>query len=479
MSTRKRATRAGALTLAVTSAFTLAASTAASTVTSAGIQGSGKSVQVHPMTWGSRDVADMPTPLATSACLARLGINCYSPLQYRSAYDLNPLYQAGITGRGRTIVIVDSYGSPTIQADLDVFDKQWGLPDTKVDVRQFGTIPAFDPADATMVGWAEETTLDVEYAHAIAPGAKIVLAETAVAETEGVTGLPEMMNAEKSLIDAGVPDVISQSFGATEDTFPGFAQHDFSSLTDLRYAFKDAAAHHVTVLGSSGDNGVSSQTLDGNGFFPYAANSWPSSDPLVTSIGGTYPAIDDSGKRLAPDVTGNDNNLLYPGGVVGGGGQSHVFHRPGYQDGVKSVVGAQRGTPDISFSATLSGAAWVYFSFTRPGWHLIAGTSESCPIMSGVVALAAQAAGHRLGTINPALYQLGRASTNPRLAKFTGIQDVTVGNISDNGVTGPSAGPGYDMATGWGTIDGAWFVPALALAASAQDAQGDQDDQGN
>ena len=145
MSTRKRATRAGALSLAIASAFALAASSAASTVTSAGIQGSGKSVQAHPMTWGSREVADLPTPLPTSQCKAQLGINCYSPLQYRSAYDLNPLYQAGITGRGKTIVIVDSYGSPTIQADLDVFDKQWGLPDTKVDVRQFGTIPAFDP----------------------------------------------------------------------------------------------------------------------------------------------------------------------------------------------------------------------------------------------------------------------------------------------------------------------------------------------
>ena len=466
MSHRKRATRVGAVTLAIASAFTLAAASAVSTVTSAGIQGSGKSVQVHPMTWGSREMANLPTPLPTSQCLTQLAINCYSPLQYRSAYNLNPLYQAGITGKGKTIVIVDSFGSPTIQADLDVFDKQWGLPDTKVDIRRFGNIPAFDPNDDTMVGWAEETTLDVEYAHAIAPGAKIVLAETAVAETEGVTGLPEMMNAEKSLIDAGVGDVISQSFGATEDTFPGFDQHDYSSLTNLRYAFKDAAAHHVTVLASSGDNGVTSQTLDGNGFFPYPANSWPSSDPLVTSIGGTYPAIDDTGKRVAPDVTGNDNDLLFPGGVVGGGGQSHVFKRPDYQDGVRTVVGAQRGTPDISFSATLSGAAWVYISFIRPGWHLIAGTSESCPIMAATVALADQAAGHRLGTINAALYQVGRLSKDPRIGKYTGIQDVTVGNISDNGVTGPSAGPGYDMATGWGTIDGAYFVPALALAAS-------------
>ena len=146
-----------------------------------------------------------------------------------------------------------------------------------------------------------------------------------------------------------------------------------------------------------------------------------------------------------------------------------MFKRPGFQNGVKDVVGAQRATPDISFSATLSGAAWVYFSFTRPGWHLIAGTSESCPIMSGVVALADQAAGHRLGNINPGLYKLGKLSQNPVFGKYTGIQDVTVGNISDNGVTGPSAGPGYDMATGRGTIDGAYFVPALAWAASEDD----------
>src|SRR6202043_3879006 len=129
----------------------------------------------------------------------------------------------------KTIVIVDSFGSPTIQADLNTFDAQWGLPNTTVDVRKFGDVPPFDPTNSAMVGWAQETTLDVEYAHSVAPGAKIVLAETPVAETEGVTGFPEMMNAEKSLIDQGVGDVISQSFGATENTFPGFSSGDYSS----------------------------------------------------------------------------------------------------------------------------------------------------------------------------------------------------------------------------------------------------------
>ena len=465
MSTRKRAfATAAALTTAMATVAALSTpSLAASAAPSTG-HATGGTARAIPDYAYAHDVADLPAPLSTSECLTRLGIRCYSPLQYRSAYDFDPLYKAGVTGAGRTIVIVDSFGSPTIQHDLDVFDAQWGLPATTVDVRQFGTIPPFDPTNATMTGWAGETTLDVEYAHAIAPGAKIVLVETAVAETQGVQGFPEMMDAEKSLIDSGVGDVISQSFGSTENDFPGFDQGDFSSLTNLRYAFQDAARHGVTVLASSGDNGVADVDLNGNPF-THPVNTWPSSDPLVTSIGGTFPTIDDSGKKTAPDVAGNDNDLLFPGGVVAGGGLSQVFKRPSFQAGVKNVVGDHRGTPDISFSAVLSGAAWFYYSYqpSRVGWHLVAGTSESCPIMAGVIALADQVAGHRLGNIDHALYTLGHLSTLPHFPQVTGIVDVTSGNISDHGVTGPSAGPGYDSATGWGTIDAAYFVPALAI----------------
>ena len=134
-----------------------------------------------------------PDPFSTAQCLATLKLRCYSPLQYRVAYDLNPLYRSGVTGKGRTIVIIDSFGSPTIRNDLGVFDRQWGLPDPPaLDVLAFGKLPRFSPSNATMDGWAEETTLDVEYAHAIAPGAKILLVETPTAETEGVTGFPEI-----------------------------------------------------------------------------------------------------------------------------------------------------------------------------------------------------------------------------------------------------------------------------------------------
>jgi subtilase family serine protease len=398
-----------------------------------------------------------PAPLSTADCLTKLGIRCYTPLQYRTAYDLNPLYSRGINGRGRTIVIVDSYGSPTISNDIKVFDAKFGFPNPDLQIVKFGTIPPFDPANSAMVGWAEETTLDVEYAHSIAPDAKIVLAETPVAETEGVTGFPEMMNAEQSLINDGVGDVITQSFGATENTFPGFSQGNFSSLLNLRYAFKDALAHRVTVLGASGDFGATDAEADGSTLYPYRVNSWPSSDPLVTSVGGSQLYLDNAGRRIQPDSVWND------GFGAGGGGGSAVFSRPLFQVGVRSVVGGHRGTPDISMSAAVNGGCWVYLSFAGAGgagWDIFGGTSEASPIFSGIVALADQVAGHRLGFINPALYVLGRLSRHGTPSR--GLVDITSGNNSFSGVTGFNALPGYDLASGWGTIDAAKFVPALA-----------------
>jgi subtilase family serine protease len=397
-----------------------------------------------------------PAPLSTTDCVTEVGIRCYTPVQYRVAYNLNPLYRQGITGAGKTIVIVDSYGSPTIASDIKTFDAEFGFPNPDLQIEQFGKIPPFDPNNSTMVGWAYETTLDVEYAHSIAPDAKIVLAETPVAETEGVTGFPEMMRAEESLINRGVGDVISQSFGATENTFPGFSQGNFSSLLDLRYAFKDALAHHVTVVAGSGDTGATNDELNGTTLYPYRVNSWPSSDPLVTSVGGTMLDLNNNGNRLAPDTVWND------GYGASGGGVSAVFGRPFFQDGVANVVGSHRGTPDISMTAAVNGAAWIYGSFlgtSGPDWTLVGGTSEATPIFAGVVALADQLAGHRLGWINPDLYALGALSER---GVRTGIVDITTGNNTFGGVTGYDATPGYDLASGWGTVNAFQFVHALA-----------------
>jgi subtilase family serine protease len=420
----------------------------------------GASVHVEPAVSGHIEVASLGSPISTSDCLAMFGIHCYSPLQFRTAYDLNPLYAHGITGAGRTIMIVDSFGSPTLQHDLDMFDNQWGLPKTTVQIVRAGKIPPFDPNDAQMVIWADEASLDVQYAHSVAPGAHIVLVETPVATIEGLSGLPEMMNAERSLIDRGLGDVINQSFGTTENTFPGFDRGDFSSLLNLRYAFKDALRHGVTVLGSSGDEGVTNFMTNDVDVYPFPVNSWPSSDPLVTSVGGTQLVLDDAGHRTQADVAWND-----PFGATGGA-DSAVFGRPVFQAGVRSVVGRHRGTPDISMSAAVDGGAYVYTSFLDPTspWNLFGGTSLSSPMFSGIVALADQVAGHRLGDINPALYLLGAESQRRHSPIETGLVDVTAGDNSFDGVAGFPAVAGFDLSTGWGTLDAKTFVPALARA---------------
>ncbi|WP_435872035.1 S53 family peptidase [Kitasatospora griseola] len=408
---------------------------------------------LRPASAGHIDAVGRVAPISTSDCVSQIGIHCYSPLQYRQAYNLNPLYQQGVTGKGRTIVIVDSFGSPTIQHDLEVFDKQWGIPDTQVEVVKWGDVPVFDPTNPDHTGWAGETTLDVEYAHAVAPDAHIVLVETGVAETEGVTGLPEMMDAEKALMQHRDVDVISQSFGATENTFPGFDKGDFKSIESLRYAFRFAAAKDVTVLAASGDNGATDAMENGTDLYPYRVNSWPSADPLVTSVGGTELTLDNSGKRTAPDKVWHDDY------GAAGGGVSGVFERPWYQAGVANVTGNHRGTPDISMSAAVDGAAWTYESYdpTRVGWHLTGGTSEATPIFSGIVALADQLAGHRLGQLNPRMYAMAQLPP-----QWSGITDVTEGDNSWDAVTGYKAVKGYDLASGLGTVDANRFVRSLA-----------------
>jgi len=187
-----------------------------------------------------------PAPPTTAFCQANLGINCYTANQIRHAYGVDQLNAHGLTGRGKTIVLVDSYGSPTIQSDLNTFDAAFGLPappSLKI-IAPAGAIPPFDSTNGTVVGWAEETSLDVEYSHAIAPGANILLVETPVAETEGVTGFPQIVEAENYVVDHHLGDVISQSFGATEQTFPSP-----QSIYNLRSAYFNAARRITSWTG--------------------------------------------------------------------------------------------------------------------------------------------------------------------------------------------------------------------------------------
>lgn len=411
------------------------------------------------------------TPPTTAQCEAALGIACYAPFQFQAAYDLAPLYAKGLNGAGETIVIVDSYGFSGIGGELATFDKAFGLPAPPhfTILQPNGPVPSFNPTKRPMmVGWAEETSLDVEYAHAMAPGANILLVETTVPETLGVHGFPQIVSAENYVIDHQLGTVISQSFAAPEQGFPSAA-----SILSLRSAYENAAAHGVTVLAGSGDagpTGANSLTPQGfaASFFLHRVAEWPASDPLVTGLGGTQLHLTATGARTQPDTVWNDTNL-FGSPAAGGGGRSSVFTRPSYQNGVSDQVGSARGFPDVSMSAAVDGAALVYLDANAAqgpaGFYLIGGTSEATPEFSGIIAIADQWAGHGLGLINPALYAM-EAAHDP------GIVDVTGGT---NTVTFPQGGAphtvlgfdavsGYDLASGVGTVDAALFVPELVAA---------------
>jgi subtilase family serine protease len=389
----------------------------------------------------------------------RAPISALSPAQIRTAYDLASLASTGIDGLGQTIVIVDSFGSPTIAADLAHFDSYFRLPappSFRV-LQPVGVVPAYNSHNANRVGWAEETTLDVEWAHVMAPAASIVLVETPTSENEGTTGFPQIVAAERYALRHKLGQVITQSFAATEQTFPSVA-----SILSFRGAYQLAASDHVTVLAATGDSGATSDQYNMKDLYTSRAVSWPATDPLVTAVGGTQLSLRANGTRLTPDSGWGDS----------GGGTSIAFPRPSYQNGVAAVTGNARGVPDVAMDASCKSPVAVYGSFRAGGarWSSVCGTSLAAPLFAGIVALADQYAGHGkahgLGLINPAIYTIA-ARHDP------GIVSVTSGTNShsfvQNGaqytVPGYAAGPGYNLVTGVGTIDGARFVPELAKLA--------------
>ena len=431
-------------TLAAAAALTGSGAATASHSRSGGHAHTGSPIRIQPGVHAGKTTPSAPK-------------NGLAPAQVAAAYDLGPLRHLGITGKGQTIVIVDSFGSPTIAADLKYFDNHFKLPappSFRV-IQPAGQVPPFHAGNSNRVGWAQETTLDVEWAHVIAPGARILLVETPTSENEGTTGFPQIVTAENYVLRHKLGQVISQSFAATEQTFPSR-----SSLLALRGAYKLAARDHVTVLAATGDEGATSYKYNMQDLYTSRAVSWPATDPLVTAVGGTQLALRADGSRRSHDVAWAN----------GGGGTSIDFGRPAYQRGVRALTGSARGVPDISMDASCGSAVAIYTSFSGGQWNPICGTSLATPLFAGIVALADQYAGHgkphSLGLINPAIYAI--AARHER-----GVVDIRSGNntqrFSQGGkqytVKGFAARPGYDLVTGVGTIDAAYFVPELAKLA--------------
>jgi subtilase family serine protease len=460
-------------------------------------------VVMHPTVSDYVQINSSTTPPTQAQCNS-VGRRCFSPQAIQAAYNVGPLYAAGLNGHGMTIAIVDAYGSDTIAHDLHVFDTAFGLASMcgEEGVTCTSAMPTFSqlhiqgspatkapPSKSNGTGqedksaWALEVSLDVEAAHAMAPGANILLVTTPTAETLGVQGFPDMMNAEQYVVDHNLANVISQSFASTEEAF-GSAQ----SLQNLRHAYVSAAANGVTVLGSSGDFGsagvLKTPVHAGGTLLPNPAVWWPASDPLVTGVGGTYLCTDATNtvarvvdSASPPSACQSHPGQAEVGWIDAGGGFSSVFSKPAYQNVLpagSTAIGAKRGVPDIGLQASARTGALVYISLPpdgsgglvcgsapcSTGWYDIGGTSLSCPQWAALVAIADQSAGHGLGLINPALYSI---ASNP--AKYASdFFDVTTGNNDAVGLGVYPATTGWDPVTGLGTPNAAKLVLDLAAA---------------
>ena len=378
-----------------------------------------------------------------------------------TAYGAPTEWNNGITGAGATVAVLDSFGDPNIGQVMSTFDTDEGLPPAQVSQLQpAGAVPSCaslqssnPTAYSDCLGWAGETDLDVESVHELAPGASIIIAATPVDETEGMVGLPEMMTAIDYLRVHKLANIVSMSFYASEDTFPS----NTATKQLLDPTLKRASAAGITLVACSGDNGPTSWNALANGFFPFREAAWPADTPYVTALGGTafagenqqtrqFPPTTPAQRAANPDTLWNLNATVAENSATGSA-ISTVYSRPSWQSDVKKITGgAGRSYPDITMHGT-------------------DGTSEASPLFAGALALAVQANhGHNLGNVDQALYtKLGPAGAKD------GLLDVVSGTNQLNPVVstvpGFTAAPGYDVVSGWGTIDDlSVFIPDLVKA---------------
>jgi hypothetical protein len=334
------------------------------------------------------------SPLTNVVCspnvsfFAGSGFSVYSPNQIRHAYGFD---QVGWNGAGQTIAIVDAYDDPTVLTDVQKFDRQWGLADPKLTVAKMtsgGRAPTYNS------GWAMEIALDVEWAHAIAPGASILLVE---ATTASLGDLLSAVNYARTQIGVSV---VSMSWGAGE----------FSSEGSLDSYFTTPAGHSgVTFVASSGDSG--------------APASWPAISSNVLAVGGTTLTLG------AGSSYGGEK-----GWSGSGGGYSPYISEPSFQRGFQNT--GHRSNPDVAYDADPYSGFYVC---SNGGWYAVGGTSAGAPQWAALIAIANQgraAAGKApLNSALQAVYSLAAAD----------FHDITMGS------NGYSAGVGYDAVTGRGS----------------------------
>ena len=410
-----------------------------------------------------------PPPRSTADCAA----SCYTPQQLEVAYGVQPLLRRGIDGRGETVVLpelAETQPNPPVVTDLRqdfaAYDRLYHLPAPRLKV-----VSTFPGPVHPWLAFGEEV-LDAEVVHAIAPRAAltIVLVKGTSLDSAGQAVAASVAALRLGASEGGV---ISLS---PAGQIGGEHCVDNAQLTQLNAALQADASHHVTVVAATGDTGAAGEpcalidALGGSmsGFTPRKEVNLVTADPLVLSAGGTtLDASHTTGAWTSETAWGLPDGSPGSPFQASGGGFSHLFHRPSYQNGVQGI-GSMRGIPDVAADGDSVTGIAVITGNAGGGYTLSghAGTSASAPLWAGIIALADQYAQRHLGFVNPAIYQIARGSQYHQA-----FHDVTAGpsntaEFPPTTITGYRAGPGWDPVTGWGSPDAHVLVPLLAQNAT-------------
>ena len=440
-----------------------------------------------------RNISDFrPHPLHRSAHVNAAGpqytfnsggshLHFLSPGDVAVIYNLNPLYSSGYTGSGQTIAVA---GQSAIKAsDIANFQKAAGLSQKAPQTTLVPNTGVSTENDSS--GDEDESDIDIEWAGAIAQGATVNFVYVGNNQNASV------FDAIQYAVDKNIGKVISNSYGACEVKFPA------TEVAALESIFMQANAQGQTIVSAAGDLGATDcdNSATTNQATQGLAVDLPASSPYVTGMGGTEFAADlnspstywnstnDSNQTSAiqfiPEKVWNDSSTSL-GIEAGGGGQSILFGKPSWQKGTGVPSDGKRDVPDISLNASPNHDGYLYcasgsdadssscsngFLDSKGVPNVAGGTSFGAPIFAGVLAILSQRAQAKgLGNVNPEIYSLAATDYS------TAFHDTTNGNnqvpckIGSTGCTsspiGFSATAGYDLASGWGSIDAANFVNA-------------------
>jgi len=393
---------------------------------------------------------------------------CYAPRLFQVAYGVRPLLDQGIDGRGETVTVLDPAlpsnappaGSPfgisgatpaatatDISRDLAAFDIEFRLPAAPVKV-----VTALPGGTSSLATYEE--VQDLEIVHAIAPAAtlRVVLLPSTV-----------VYSPATATVTAGLLAGLRLAVSGTDVAMIGWSmgEHFFTraQVAQMHSILLGAQARHVTVIAGSGDNGAFSQAQPGG--TAVAEVSLPASDPLVLSVGGTTLTASSLTGAYTSETAWNGRTDTPTSIGASGGGFSHLYARPSYQDGVAGTK-AMRGVPDVAADADPNTGTSVISLTAGPKTAPAAGTGAAASLWAALMALADQDAHRDLGFVNPAIYRIAGSSRYHQA-----FHDVTTGNTVQTlaypgGTAGYKAGPGWNPATGWGSPNAQVLVPLLA-----------------